>query len=439
MKLFRRVIFWCHLAAGVTAGAIVLNMSVTGVLLTYEKQIAQWSDTHTYRAAPPAGAVRLGPDAIVAAVQAANPATAPATITMWSDPQAPVSVVAGQRTMFVNAYTGTVLGEATGQPRAFFRKMTDWHRWLGVAGEGRATARMITGACNLAFLFLVASGFYLWFPRTWTWRQVRAVLWFKGGLRGKARDFNWHNAIGLWTSIPLFVVVLSGVVISYPWASDLVYRAAGEAPPARLGPGAGGRGEGPGGGRGGGGRGRGLDAEGGPERQTARNAGPGSDLNGGRPRAAAAASVDGLWQRAAHQVDGWRSISLRVPPAGAATAVFTIDRGTGGEPQKRGTLTLDTGTGEVIKWEPFAALSTGRRLRSYVRFAHTGEVAGRAGQTVAGLASLGASVLVYTGLALAVRRVWAWRRRRAAARTIDLPRGVSVTSDAGIANRDGLH
>ena len=53
--------------------------------------------------------------------------------------------------------------------------MTDWHRWLGATGEGRATGRMITGACNLAFLFLVVSGFYLWFPRTWTWRQFRAV------------------------------------------------------------------------------------------------------------------------------------------------------------------------------------------------------------------------------------------------------------------------
>ena len=61
-----------------------------------------------------------------------------------------------------------------------------------------------------------------------------AVVWFRGGLRGKARDFNWHNVIGLWCAVPLFVVVLSGVVISYPWASDLVYRVAGEAPPARA-------------------------------------------------------------------------------------------------------------------------------------------------------------------------------------------------------------
>jgi uncharacterized iron-regulated membrane protein len=127
------------------------------------------------------------------------------------------------------------------------------------------------------------------------------------------------------------------------------------------------------------------------------------------------ASLDASWARAERQVEGWRSISARLPAAGATAAVFTIDRGTAGQPQKRGTLTLDSRTADVVKWEPFSALSAGRRWRSYLRFAHTGEIAGIAGQTIAGLASLGGAVLVYTGLALAVRRLWAWRARRVTA------------------------
>jgi hypothetical protein len=47
-----------------------------------------------------------------------------------------------------------------------------------------------------------------------------------------------------------------------------------------------------------------------------------------------------------------------------------------------------------------------------LRFAHTGEVAGIAGQTLAGVVSAGASVLVYTGLALTWRRFRAWQARR---------------------------
>jgi uncharacterized iron-regulated membrane protein len=38
MKL-RKVIFWLHLTAGATAGVIILVMSLTGVLLAFERQI----------------------------------------------------------------------------------------------------------------------------------------------------------------------------------------------------------------------------------------------------------------------------------------------------------------------------------------------------------------------------------------------------------------
>ena len=68
-------------------------------------------------------------------------------------------------------------------------------------------ARRITGAANLIFLFIVISGFYLWLPRVWTWIQFKNVLWFRIGLAPKARDFNWHNVIGVWTAVPLAIVV----------------------------------------------------------------------------------------------------------------------------------------------------------------------------------------------------------------------------------------
>ena len=42
--LMRRVLLLVHLCAGLTAGAVILVMSVTGVLLTYERQITEWAD-----------------------------------------------------------------------------------------------------------------------------------------------------------------------------------------------------------------------------------------------------------------------------------------------------------------------------------------------------------------------------------------------------------
>ena len=67
------------------------------------------------------------------------------------------------------------------------------------------------------------------------------LLFNEKATTAKARDFNWHHVFGIWSAIPLAVVVATATVFSYPWASDLVYRIAGESPPARGGGGGGAR------------------------------------------------------------------------------------------------------------------------------------------------------------------------------------------------------
>ena len=133
-------------------------------------------------------------------------------------------------------------------------------------------------------------------------------------------------------------------------------------------------------------------------------------------------NLNSQWLRAEQQVTDWQSISLQLPTSAAAPLTFNIDRGNGGQPQKRAQLVLDRNSGEVVKWEPFSSFTRGRQLRSILRFAHTGEVLGVAGQTIAGIVSLGGAVLVITGLALAFRRLYAWLTRRAKSR----PRAVAV-------------
>jgi uncharacterized iron-regulated membrane protein len=51
------------------------------------------------------------------------------------------------------------------------------------------------------------------------------------------------------------------------------------------------------------------------------------------------------------------------------------------------------------------SMTPGQRARTWFRFVHTGEQYGLPGQALAGLASIAACFLVYTGLALAFRRL----------------------------------
>ncbi len=301
-------------------------------------------------------------------------------------------------TLLLNAYTGEVLEEGSAGMRQFFRSVTNWHRWLGVNGEGRDKARSITGWANLGFLFIVVSGMYLWLPRVFTWKNFRAVMLFRGGLSGKARDFNWHNVAGIWMAIPLFFVVLSGVVMSFPWASNLVYVSMGEKAPVR--------------GKGGPkgfekGRGKGF-AKGGSARRERLEL---PEEASGERVVLDFSGMDAVLAKAKQTVPGWQTISLTVPTENDVPVPVNVQAGNGGQPQLRSSFEVCRLTGNVEEMRTWEDQSAGQRARSWMRFVHTGEYYGLVGQTIAGLASAAGALLVYTGLALAWRRFWAWLNR----------------------------
>lgn len=197
----------------------------------------------------------------------------------------------------------------------------------------------------------------------------------------KARDFNWHHVLGIWSAIPLAVIVATASVFYYPWANDLVYQVYGETPPAR------GRGPGPAAGR------QAADAD-----------------MGSLPAAEPVyQSYDALFARARDYIESdggqWRQISLNIPDADSRDVSFAIDQGNGGQPHLRHTLVLSRTTGQVSDWQPFSSQSPGRQTRSIVRFLHTGEALGIGGQTIAGLVSFTSLIMVWTGLAQAWRRL----------------------------------
>jgi len=233
MKLLHKIIFWSHLLAGVVAGLVIFLMSFTGVILMYESQITDYIERSVRRVMPSADGKRLSYDELIAKARAASPEARPAMIMVKSDPTASVTVNLGRdNTVFINPYNGQLLGGQSATHN-FMREVVDWHRWLGTEGEGRATARAITGACNLAFFWLAVTGVYLWWPRSWQWRGLKMSVLISTRLRGKARDWNWHNVIGFWSSTVLVVLTLTAAVMSYPWANDLLYTLTGSEPPRR--------------------------------------------------------------------------------------------------------------------------------------------------------------------------------------------------------------
>ena len=376
MLWLRKGLFWAHLAVGVVCGAVVLMMAVTGVLLTYEKQIEHWADReHWVAPTLPGHAAPVDELVRSASAFAAVPGASVTHLTRYADPAAPVAArLDGGRTLYLDPSNATVRGEPSHSVRDFFSWTTRIHRWFGVQGERRSLARSITGWSNALFLFLILSGLYLWMPRRWSLQHLRPRAWLNRGTRGRARDFNWHHAFGFWSAVPLFVVVFSATSISFPgfrgFISDLVD---GEPPAGRIA----------------------LESR---EVST-----PISAPLSAEPRTAE--GIDAAWLAIPHRIPGWRSARLALPEASDDTFELRIERGWGGEPNKGHTLVYDRYSGTELSHTTFSDLTNSQRMRSFFRFAHTGEFFGLIGQTVAGLVSLAGAILVWTGLALTWRRL----------------------------------
>ncbi|MCY3714397.1 MAG: PepSY-associated TM helix domain-containing protein [Gemmatimonadetes bacterium] len=377
--MFRKTIFWIHLSSGVVAGVVILIMSVTGVLLTFQSQIVDFANRAYSTVRPPhSGAERMDLDAVLSAVRNVETETEPTSVTIRPDPDEAYVVRFGRvKTVFVDPYTGDVRGEGNIAVRDFLREIVYWHRWFAAEGENRAVTRAVTGACNLAFCLLIITGLYIWWPRKWTLAAFKAVFVPNFRIKGKNRDFNWHNSFGIWCLPALFLISLSGLVISYRWAGNLVYTLTGTEPPQRA-----------------------SQAAAEPEYPEEESA-PSSF-----------APSESFLDAARKQVPEWAYITLNLPKEGAETTTLTVSEMDNRIPLTRSTLTVSTSDAESIEWVPFTSLNMGRQIRTWLRWIHTGEAAGWFGQLIAGVASAGAVVLVWTGLSLAWRRFRRYNRSR---------------------------
>lgn len=391
MKTLRTILFWSHLTAGLVAGLVILVMSFTGTVLALKPQVLEFIERDVRFVDAP-GTPRLSPQRILMAAAAAMPGTSPQQLSLERDPRAAAAINLGREagTLYVNPYTAAALGTGSARANAFFQSVTNWHRHLNLSDESREIGKSITGAANIAFLFLALSGLYLWWPKQLTRRHLRPIVWFRSAVTPRARDFNWHSVIGFWCLAAIVIMTASGAVISYQWASNLVYRLAGSPIPERP-------------------------VRGGPDGATGEpgRTGPSArgERRGGGGRLEPSwipANVDAMWVQAERQMPTWSQISMRLPARDAGTLQFTLTDGAHWNKFARSTLTLNNKDGAVIQWSPYSASNTGQKARGWLRYAHTGELAYLPGQIVAGVGCLGGVMLVWTGISLALRRLRSW-------------------------------
>jgi len=365
----RKFFFWFHLVIGCSAAVFIFLMSITGVGLTYERQIIQSAERTDFPLIPSEKAKRLPLEDIIEIAKSYETKKA-LSISFSDEINAPFVLKEGRKTLaYLDPFTGNILSEPASETRLLLGKLRAFHRWLTLDGKFSETGRWINGIANVIFLLLALSGLYLWLPVKFKKRAFKQKLIItKNHQNSQARDYQWHNTFGFYMTPILIVVITTAFFFSFKWPGDTLKAYVS------------------------------THAEALPKAQVLTSEEQLQQL-----------SMQTLLNKVDNTNPNWQSMSITIAKMPQNTQIFQVDMGNGGEPQKRKSLLVNTISGEVIAEHTFDDNSTYRKIRSYIRFLHTGEIYGLVGQTLAGMASLLACLLVYTGIAMSLRR---WQRSR---------------------------
>jgi uncharacterized iron-regulated membrane protein len=354
-------------------GAVILFLSVTGCILAFEKQIIAWQERGYRSATPDAQASSLPLDRLVAI---ANSATGkrPSAAIVRADARAPTEIDFGRdQRLFLNRYTGAVLGGGAIRTRLFFDTVTGLHRWFGASPKNRPASRAVQGTVDLMLLLLIISGGILWLPGRFHWQTLRTGIFLRPGLVGRAREWNQHRVVGLWLVFPIAVITMTGAIMAFGWATNLLFFVTSSPLPE-------------------------------PARTatiTQHRSRPISELK----QPVSFVNMQQVVDSAERQAVGWRILRIAVPDHEDRTMTVSIDFLDNGRPDQTVEMVADRRTGAILKSNTFSSHSLGSKLRLFTRSIHTGSAGGLAGQTAVGITSLGCCLLVWTGLSMFMRRL----------------------------------
>jgi uncharacterized iron-regulated membrane protein len=236
MKVFFRRI---HLYLGLTAGIVISITCFTGATLVFEKELQSFFYPERYYVEP--GNKRFSAEELIANLGAEIPGAKITGIKIHGTPDRTVEITFtednGGSTMaqgavggagsgpvsnvaFMNPYTGKVESLYTHR-NSFFFAMFSLHRWL-LAGD---VGKMIVGVSTSIFLFILITGFILWWPAKQ--KKLKQRLKVKLNAGWKRLNHDLHISVGFYAAVFLFIFAFTGLAWSFEWFNNAIYAVTG--------------------------------------------------------------------------------------------------------------------------------------------------------------------------------------------------------------------
>ncbi|TFF34641.1 PepSY-associated TM helix domain-containing protein [Mucilaginibacter psychrotolerans] len=401
MKVFLRNI---HLYLSLAAGVVILCSCITGTILVFEKEINQAINPQYYHV--DAKGQQMPIALLVNAAIKEVPKSKATSVLVYNDPARSVEVsvtLPGKKTsgtphpeknkesvkaeaapgkkdkksnegrkpqitVFVNPYTGQVLGQYS-KKESFFNTVEMLHRFL-LAGKDSA-GDMIVGICTLLFLFILITGVILWWPKTKAVLRQRIKVKWDANTKRLVHDL--HLVTGFYTSVFLIVIVLTGLIMSFKWANTALFALTGS-------------------------------------KQAEKQEAPHSKFMAAQKPV----SIDVALRSVNQKTNTAEYYNLRLPAD--TTAAYSVNiLPKGAFENTSDAYFIDQYSGRIIGSELFANKSLGQRVRSFVKPVHTGAVYGVPTKILSFVICLLACIFPVTGVMMWLNRIGKKPKRKNAA------------------------
>lgn len=223
-----------HLWLSVPFGVIITLICLSGACLVFEQEIMRLIRPERYYVQT-IGETKLPVDQLAGIVARSLPDSVSVTgVSISSDPRRAYQVSLSKprrASVSIDPYTGQVLGRQ--ERAAFFSCMFKLHRWLldsARPGEGIFWGKLIVGVSTLMFVVVLLTGVVVWWPRSCRALKNRLKIATRKGWR--RFWFDLHVSAGVYATLLLLVMSLTGLTWSFPWYRAGFYKVFGTEMPS---------------------------------------------------------------------------------------------------------------------------------------------------------------------------------------------------------------
>ena len=386
-KVLRKI----HLWLSVPTGIIITLVCFSGAMLVFEKEITEAIKPELYFVKDAKGEP-IPMQQLMEKVEETLPDSVSISgVTVFADSTRTYQVSLSKprrASIYVNQYTGEVTGRSERLP--FFNTMFRLHRWL--LGSSSGVGKLLTGICTLVLVFILITGILMWLTnRNKPLKASLAIHVTKGWGRF------WHDlhvAGGIYTTIFLLAMALTGLTWSFSWYRTGFYACFGVESSEKGGAhGEGGNSHG---------EGRGSRGEGRYSHGDGRNNHEGKRGEGrGFHRRSPYRHWDDVLNEVALKNPGYQQITLKPEVAEVVPEGRLSMRATD-------KYSYDRRSGEITDVQLYSAGKKDTKVRSGVYMVHTGSWGGIITRILNFLAAFIGATLPLTGY-------WLWFRRKRAA------------------------